>query len=159
MPASTLPAFLDALVAALQLRVGLAGVNIYSCPVDPADLGKEGLEFAEDVSIEQARASMGSRDMEESYTVNGSLLVAAPIAAKGAKVASINAAAKVARDRAMAILSEITDELADNDAMSATVRDVSMASLEVHQGMGGETQLGRVAWVEFTMKVESRVSP
>ncbi len=159
MSVSTLPAFLDALVAALEARPGLAGVTIYSGPVAPEDIGEAGIEFAEDVSIDQTRAAMGSTDMDESYSVTGSVLAAAPIVPKATKTATINAAAKVARDRAFAILHEITAELATNDDMTDTVRDVAIATLDVHQAMAPEAQQGRACWVEFSLSVVARTSP
>jgi len=159
MPVSTFPDFIDALVAALQLRAGLAGVSIYSGPVTPEDLGQESIELAEDVEIEQSRASMGSTEMEESYSVPGSILVAAPIAPKSDMATTINTATKAVRDRAFAILHEVVDELAGNDEMTNTVRDVVMERLSFHQGAAPEGQLGRIAWVEFSMKVEARVTP
>jgi hypothetical protein len=159
MSTTTLPAFMDALVTALQARIGLAGVNIYSGPVAPEDLGSEGIEFAEEVSVEQTRAAMNSTDQEETYTVGGSILVAKSFGASTSAVATINVAAKAARDRVAAILEEVTDQLATSDTMTGTVRDVRIASQTWRQGMAPEGQLGRVCWCEFTMEVTAHVTP
>jgi hypothetical protein len=159
MAATTLGPFIDALVAALQVRPGLARVNIFGCPVDPEDLGSEGIEFAEEVSIEQAPAAMMSTAKEESYAVSGSILVAAAAAPLSSPVATVNGAAKVARDRCLAIVEEVTDELATNDTMSATVRDAQIVSMDVHQAMAPEAQLGRICWAEFVIAVKARVTP
>lgn len=159
MSTTTLPTFLDALVAALQLRAGLAGVLVFSCPVAPEHLGTEGIEFAEEVSVTQQRAAMGSTHVEEEYPVSGSILVLASIPKKASLAESINAAAKVARDRCAAILEEVTDELATNDAMTATVRDVRIASQTWRQGMAPEGQMGRACWCEFSLEVTAHVTP
>jgi hypothetical protein len=156
MGATTLPQLLDALLVALSDREGLAGVNIYTCPVSPEELGPEGIEFAEEVSVEQARASFGNTDLEESYTVSGSLLVAAPMPPGSG---AVNRAAKAARDRCAELLHEISEELATNDTLDNEVRDVSIASQVWHQGMAPEAQLGRVCWVEFSLAVVARVTP
>lgn len=159
MSTTTLPSFIDALVTALGNRGGLSGVRIYGCPVSPEELGKEGMEFAEEVSIEQSLAAMASSDLEESYLLSGSVLVARAVVGGASITAAVNASAKSARDRCSAILEEVTDELATNDTMSATVRDVSIASQTWHQGMAPEGQMGRVCWVEFTMQVTAHVTP
>lgn len=159
MAATALPTMLDALVAALQLRAGLAGVNVYSAPVTPEDLGTEAIELAEEVPIEQEPAAMASTDIEESFTVKGSILCFAPMAPGASRVATINAAAKVARDRACAILEEVTDELSGNRTVTGTVRDASISGVTVHQGLAPEGQLGRVCWVQFDISAEAHTTP
>lgn len=153
MAATSLPGLLDALVDALRSRSRLSGVNIFSCPVSPEDLGLEGIEFAEEVAVDQTHAAMGSTELEETYTVTGSLLVAAPMAKRGT-----NVSAKAARDRCAAILAEIVDEMADNDTMSGSVRDVQIASQSWHQGIRPDPP-ARVCWVEFALNVTARVTP
>jgi len=153
MAATSLPDFLDHLVDALRSRSRLSGVNIFSCPVSPEDLGLEGIEFAEEVTVDQSRAAMASTVIQETYTVTGSLLVAAPMGKRGT-----NVAAKAARDRCADILAEIVDELAENDTMTGSVHDVQIASQEWHQGIRPEPP-ARVAWVEFGLAVVARVTP
>ena len=159
MATTTLPEFLDALIGKLQARTALAGVNVYSCPVAPESLGKEGIELAEEVEIEDAPAALNSTDVEEKYTVNGSVMVTKPMVGKTSAVATINVAAKAARDRAEVILEEVMDELATNDTMTSTVRDAQLVSQTWHQGMAPEGQIGRVCWVEFSIAVEAHVTP
>ncbi len=155
---TSLPTFLDALHAALDARPGLAGVNIFTCPVAPEDLGKEALELANDVPVEEPRAerSMGSTGLEEEYQVPGNA-ICFKTAKQGAP--AINDAAKKARDRAYAILEEIVDEVAANDTMSGTVRDVTITAQRWTQGMAPENRLGRFCRVEFTLTVTAGVTP
>jgi len=153
MAATSLPDFLDHLVDALRSRSRLSGVNIFSCPVSPEDLGLEGIEFAEEVTVEQTLAAMGSTVIAETYSVPGSLLVAASTSKLG-----INASAKAARDRCAAILAEIVAELGSNDTMTASVQDVQIASQNWHQGMRPDPP-ARVVWVEFSLAVKARVTP
>jgi hypothetical protein len=166
MTTSSLPTFLDSLVAELQARPGLAGVAVFSCPVPQESLGAEGLEFAEEVPVAQTRAAMGSTDTDETYAVRGSCLVTRPVVKKATLVASVNAAAKAARDRCAAIIEEVTDELASNDTMTtgtspavASVADVRIAAQTWRQGMGPEPQMARFCWVEFELSVIAHITP
>ena len=153
MSATTVPAFLDALAAVLSARAGLSGVNVYTCPVAPENLGKEAIELGEEVSVEKEPASMSSRDLTETYTVSGSILVYSPIAS------TINVAAKACRDRALAILEEVSDELADDQTVDGTVLSAGISSQTWRQGLAPEGQLGRLCQVEFGMTVEAHVTP
>jgi hypothetical protein len=159
MPATALPTFIDALVAALQARGGLAGVNVYGCPVSPEDLGKEAIEFAAETDVTQEIAAMSSTHIEESFDVKGSIICFTPMPAGATKVATINAAAKKVRDRACAILGEVESELASNDTVTATVRDAHTTSLKVNQGMAPEGQLGRWCAIEFTITAQAHTTP
>ena len=153
---TTLPTFLDALQAALAARGGLAGVNVFSCPVDPEDMGKEAIELAKEVTIDQVRESMASTVLSETYEVTGAVLVHRT-SKQG--TGSINNAAKAARDRAHAILEELVDEISTNDTMTGTVRDVTITTHRWAQGMSPENRLGRFARVEFTLTVGASVTP
>ena len=159
MPATALPALLDALVAALQARPGLAGVAVYSCPVAPEDLGKEAIELAAETDVVQTAAAMDSTDVEESFDVKGSIVCYHAMPAGAGHVATINAAAKVVRDRACAILGEVESELATNDTVTATVRDARTTSIKVNQGMAPEGQLGRWCAIVFTISAEAHTTP
>ena len=159
MSATALPTFIDALVAALQARAGLAGVNVYGCPVAPEDLGKEAIELAAETDVVQTAAAMGSTDIEESFDVKGSIVCFTPMPAEATKVATINGAAKTVRDRACAILGEVESELSTNDTVTATVRDAHTTSIKVNQGMAPEGQLGRWCAIEFTISAEAHTTP
>ena len=137
-------------------RGGLSGVNVYTCPVRPEDLGKEAIELADAVEIEQYPAAMSSTNVEESYQVKGSILVFRT--AKPGTTA-INTAAKAARDRAAAILEEVTDELSSNDTMTATVRDVTITGQTWTQGYAPENHLGRSCHIGFTLSCVATVTP
>ena len=159
MSATALPTFIDALVAALQARAGLAGVSVYSCPVSPEDLGKEAIELAAETDVVQTAAAMGSTDIEESFDVKGSIVCFTPMPAGASTAATINGAAKTVRDRACAILGEVESELSTNDTVTATVRDAHTTSIKVNQGMAPEGQLGRWCAIEFTISAEAHTTP
>lgn len=159
MSATTLGAFLDEFVAQLQARDGLAGVAVYTCPVDPESLGAAGIELADDVSIDVTQASIGTDDIEESYPVNGMVLVTAPYAASTDVVATINAAAKTARDRCEAIMAEIVAALVADSTAGGAVDNVRIANQTYKQGMAPDAALGRVAWCEFVLEVSNVLSP
>jgi len=153
---TTLPTFLDALRSALVLRAGLDHVNVFTCPVDPHDLGEQAIELANEVMVEQKRESMDSDDLDEEYVVTGAIIVYRT-AAPGAQ--AINLAAKAARDRADAILEEIVDEVSTNDTMTGTVRDVTITQQIWAQGMAPENRLGRFCRVNFSLTVTASVTP
>jgi len=153
---TTLPTFLDALRAALVNRAGLAGVNVFTCPVTPDDLGKQAIELANEVPIEQNRLSLNSTVLNEEYTLPGAI-IAFRTAKQGGQ--AINTAAKAARDRVDAILEEVVDEITTNDTMAGTVRDVTITMQRWTQGMAPENRLGRYCRVEFTLTVTACVTP
>ena len=159
MSATALPAFLDALQWALVGRSGLAGVRVFTCPVDVLDLGEEAIEFAEATSIEQTTAAMGSTDISEIITVNGSIICYAEMPTGADVVSTINDAAKTVRDRACAILEEVTDQLASDRTVSDSVLGAEITSVNLKQGMAPEGQLGRVCHIEFTIKAEAHTTP
>ena len=158
MSATALPGFIDALAALLTLRAGLAGVHVFTCPVAPEDLGSEAIELAPETSVEQQVAAMGSHDIEEAFDVRGSIVCYQAMTGSGA-VTSINVAAKAARDRACAILEEVTDALAGDDTVSGSVRDAQITGITLRQGMAPEGQLGRLCQVEFTIHAEAQTTP
>jgi len=153
---TTLPTFLDALRAALANRAGLAGVSVFTCPVAPDDLGKQAIEIANEVEIEQHRLSLSATTLDEEYPVPGAIIVYRT-AKQGTQ--AINSAAKLARDRADAIMEEVVDEITTNDTMSGTVRDVTITMQRWTQGMAPENRLGRFCRVEFTLTVTACVTP
>jgi len=154
--ATSLPAFLDALHDALVDRTGLDGVNVFTCPVDPLDLGREAIEFANEVQAKPSRQAMGSTVIAEEYEVPGAIVVNRT-AKPGAD--QINAAAKAARDRTAAILAEVTNELSTNDTLDGTVTDVAISDERWVQGMAPENRLGRYCRVEFRLTCKASVTP
>ena len=159
MSATSLPAFLDAFTAALQLRAGLAGVNIYGCPVAPEDLGAAGIELADEVAVATERVAMSSDDMEETYTVEGSITVLHPYHPAAGRVAGINAAAKAARDACEAIMHEVAGALADDATAGGSVDDAALVSQTYSQGMAPEAQMGRLCWCRFSIEVQNHLTP
>ena len=153
--------FLDALAAQLSARAGLAKVRVYTAPVAPEDLGEEAIELGEEIPITQEQAAMGKSDMMENVTIHGSILVSKPYPRKTTRVETINAGAKTARDRAVAIFGELASECGDNPTMAtgtppvATVLGVDVTSMTMHQGEAPEAQLGRSCWIEFDLTLQN----
>jgi hypothetical protein len=158
MSASSIGPFLDAMTTALAARVGLAGVVVYSCPVPPEALGKEAIELAPSVEVTQEAAAMSSSHITEGYDVKGSILVSIAMAPGATKPATINAAAKASRDRALAIYDEVRDYLAAAPTVSGTVLGAEVGGLTLEQGFAPEGQLGRSCRIEFTISVEAHVT-
>lgn len=159
MSATAFNGFIDALVAALQARAGLAGVRVFSAPADPSDVGEEAIILAPETSVIQSPAAMSSTHITEEFTVKGLILCYAAQAPGADPVSTVNAAAKVARDRAIAILEEVTDELAGDMTVSGSVLAASISELDIKQGPGAEEQLGRVCSVEFSIAAEAHTTP
>ena len=152
---ATLPAFLDAMVAALKLRAGLSGVNVYSGPVDDLSAGQEAIVFGvEMVSAENEYPQMPMLEAWEQFDVTGWTWVSKPGAGE--------AAIKTARDRAFAILEELVDYLATvNTTTAATVSalgvdDARVTGWKLTQFFGDGT---RDAKVEYTVHVKAHYTP
>lgn len=159
MTATAVPSFLDALTTALTTRPGLAAVAVFGAPVAPEQLGKAAIELAASVEVQQEAAAMSSRDISETFTVKGSILAASPLAPGATMPATINAAAKSARDKALAIYAEIADCLADDQTVSGSVLGADVGGITLEQGFAPEGQLGRVCHIEFTIAAEAHTTP
>ena len=152
---STLPAFCDAIVAALKLRAGLAGVNVYSGPVDDLSAGQEAIVLGvEMISAENEYPQMPMLEAWEQFDVTGWTWVSKP----GAGETVI----KTARDRAFAILEELVDYLASvNTSTAATVAalgvdDARVMSWRLTQFIGDGS---RDAKLEYTVHVKAHYTP
>lgn len=109
----TLPDFLDGLRTALVARAGLAGVNVFTAPVDEVSMGKECIILAyEAESVEVEQPIMGRHENFEGMDVGGFIWVNKP----GAGETVIAAA----RDRAFAILEQVIDLLDSYTTTAAT---------------------------------------
>jgi hypothetical protein len=132
---------LDAIRAALVLRSGLTGVDVYSAPVTRADLKPEYILFGAPVLEEEGTlASYPS----EVWTVDGEIRALAEWAG------TAEATNSAARTRGLAVLSEI-------DAHIAIVYASGLPTVALTKGevVPESTPDGQVCWVEFTMTVEA----
>jgi hypothetical protein len=112
---TTLPAFLDALVATLSPYLAAMGVQVFSAPVDPESMGAASVTLCESqVQVQAEYPTIPMREALETYTVDGHIVVVAPGAGE--------AAIKAARDKAFAILASIASRFAD-DSTFGVVRD------------------------------------
>jgi len=152
---ATLPEFLDNIVAALKLRAGLDGVNIFSGPVDDLTAGKEAIVFGvEMISAENEYMTMPQVECWERYTVTGWTWVQKP----GRDETVI----KAARDRAFALLEELVDYLASvNTTTAATVAalgvdDARVESWRLTQFFGDGT---RDCKLEYSVAVKANYTP
>jgi hypothetical protein len=158
MAASAYPAFIDALASALIALPALSGVNVYTAAVDPADLGTESIMFAEEVGIDQEQAAMSSADVNEVFPVPGWITCFATMPQGADQVATINAAAKTARDAAFTILGAVTGYVRSNRTVAGTVLGAEVTSIKVTQGMAPEAQLGRWCAIQFVVEAEAHTT-
>lgn len=158
MAASSIGPCLDALVVKLALRAGLAGVNLYTAPVAPEQLGNRAIEFGDTTEAEQTWAEMGSRKISESYSLRGSISITQPMTRGVSRPATINAAAKKARDAALLVYEEIRDELAADPTLGSVVDEAALDGFTMEQGFAPEGQIGRVCTIEFLIAVDAEVT-
>lgn len=146
--ASSLGAFLDAVRAALLARPGLAGVRIFTAPVGEQDIGAENIVFAvEKTRVDQDYPTVPQRESFETYNVEGRIWIVTPGGGE--------AAIKAARDRALAILTQVQSECIANDTMTGSVRDVLLISYELEQFALDGARDCRIA---FILKVQAHFS-
>lgn len=151
---TTLPAFLDALRAALVARTAMANVNVFSGDVDPEAAGAEFVILAaEDASPEFNRITAPKRQTFEEYDVPCFLWIAKPGAGESA--------IKAARDRAFVLLEDVTDYL-DGLTGSATmaaalgVRTAKVSGYRMVQSTGESL---RHCQLHFTIHVTAEFTP
>jgi hypothetical protein len=137
---------LDAIRAALILRSGLSGVNVYTGIVSMEEAGLECIAFG-DARLNEEAASMGGNRME-TWDVNGDIRVSKPW--QGA----IETTIKAARDRALAIFAELETHV--NDTYTGTFPDVEVTAGEL---VPEYDTAGRVCWLRFTVQVQDIINP
>jgi len=152
---TTVGAFLDAFCTKLVTRGGLAGVHVFTGPVDDISIGEEAIVFAVDeTSAEFSYRTLPHIEVFEEYDVEGRIWVVKPGAGE--------AAIKATRDRALAIFEQVVDELAtDNTSTAATVTALAVDDARV---TGWElTQVvidgGRDCRLAFTVSVKAKFTP
>ena len=152
---TTLPVFLDNLRTSLTALAGMAGVQVFTGPVDHLSIGAEAVVFC----VDRTEASFSYRTLPhvevfEEYAVEGRIWVVKP--GGGEDVI------KEARDRAAALLELVVDELgAHNSPTSATqaafgVDDARLTGWSMEQfAIDG----GRDCRLTFTVAVTARFTP
>lgn len=156
---STVAAFLDALRAALIVRAGLAGVNVYSGPVSLEDMGEESIILGAPGAIEgEYKYIVGTPQdrVDESYTIPGGIWIV--------KTGGGETRIKAARDRALALLEEIHDQLAGYtsrvDRAAALGADRAfITGWEMEQFIGPEGEKARDCRIKFTITCNGSFTP
>lgn len=156
---TTAAAFLDGLRAALIVRVGLAGVNVYTGPVSLEDMGEESIilgapgmisnEYTYGVGTPQDR-------VDEAYRIPGGIWV---VRAGGGETRI-----KAVRDRALALLEQVHDQLASYtsrvDRAAALGADRAFIdSWEMGQFIGPEGERSRDCRIKFTIACSGSFTP
>lgn len=146
MSSWTGPAFITALVAALDARAGLDGVKVFSAPAGNELPANEFIEFR---GIEGAQDpfAFGKRRVDR-YIAHGTVWSWKP---GGGETIWTSA-----RDRAAAIVAEIEDYLVDNHTVAGTVTYARMANIDLVQGTATNGSVsGRVAKIDFEIAVDA----
>jgi hypothetical protein len=151
---ATLPDFLDKLRAALILRSGLAGVNIFTAGIDDESAGAEAIVFAaEEVAAAGNYHTLPKAECFEEYPVEGWTWVQKPGAGEDA--------IKAARDRAFALLADVHSYL---KSLGGTASTQSAVGVDEAQLVGWKleqfiTPNTRDAKLTFTIAVRAHFTP
>ena len=156
---TTVGAFLDGLRAALVVRAGLVGVNVYSGPVSIDDLGVESIILGApgDISATYEYNIGTPRDrVDEEYTIPCGIW----IVVHGGGETRI----KAARDRALALIDEVHDQLASYtnrvDRSAAIGADRAfITSWDMEQMIGFEGSSARDCRIRFTITCNASFTP
>ena len=156
---TTIGTFLDAFRMALTERAGLANVNIYTAYVSDEDMGAESIvlswgdpEADYDYTVGTAQDKVG-----EEFEVPCRIWVTR----HGAAESDI----KAARDRALALIEEVHDQLAvayTNRVDRSSALGVDTAFIDnwrLEQRMGGSGDVGRDCRLFFTIRCKARFTP
>ena len=149
MATSTVPAFLDALKAALDAR-NIAATGGGTIAVTTAASGEpvppECIQLFR-TTADQQWTLLGNRRRREQYTVYGGIY--AQIAGYGEPTA------KAARDRAYALLAELEQTLRADPSVGGSVRQAELLTAELDQGItrGGDDEGARFATLAFSIGV------
>lgn len=153
---ATLPDFLDKLRAALILRAGLAGVNVFTAGVDDDTAGSEAIVFGVDaIDAEVNYHTLPRQECFEEYDVKGITWIQKPA------TTDTEGGIKAARDRAFELLEEVHDYLAVLGGTTATQTAVGVDKAEL-VGWKLEqliTPNTRDCKVEFTIAVSAHFTP
>jgi len=129
---------LDALKVQLDARGNLSGVEIATGGLG-SDTPKEAITFDR---VEQGEDHVGMAIVEELYEINGSCYIEKP--GKG------EAIIKSARDRALALVKELKDQLDDDETINSTVMTSRFSRFVMNQDVTDPP--GRVCNIEFVIE-------
>jgi len=146
MSTSAIGTVLDAIRAALILRAGLSGVNVFSGVVSLEEAGLECLAYDGGLLAEDS-SSMGGNKLEV-WDIDGEIRVFKPWAG------DTELTIKAARDRALAIFAELETHL--NDTYAGNMPDVEVIRGEI---AGAYNPEGRICNLTFTMKIQALKNP
>ena len=160
---STIGAFLDKLAGLLQDRQGLRGVAVYTAQVaDPALLGAEHIVLAVEPIDDEYQYLVGTpqQRIDERYQVDCYCISAAAIPPTKTEADTI----KTARDRTLAILKEVYDQLRESNVTTVVtegalgVNDARITRLKMTQAINDEP-FARICEVRFTIRVKATFTP
>ena len=142
MATITIATVLDQFKVQLDARGGLSGVTVTTGPT--GDPPPESIEFS-DVDITDEYFGMGNPPSKlATYTISGQVFVRRP--GKG------EAAIKLARDRAVAIVEEVRDEVTGNITVGAATLHASFSTASMRQGVTDPAS--RTCTFDFTVEIE-----
>jgi len=122
----------------LELRGGLTGVTIYDAEENTDNIDREAI-IVGDWEATNTRIAFGVD--EESYVVTGEVRIWKPDTALAA------------RNRALALLKEVKDQLVTDSETSSTVFDTMFLGYSAEEGIYADG--GRICTLEFTIQVEA----
>ena len=141
MPTTTsgVHAWINALADALALRANLISWNVLITTGFVSDTDRrDAIVVGDFIQGEQEWSMLGNRRRDERFRVSGAIWVTR--AGKGDTVI------RAARERAIAILAEIEDELRVSPTVTATVKVAALTRYEVDQGVSSDGRWCEVDW-------------
>ena len=139
MATFTIGLFKDQLATSLRARPNLSGVTVYDAEEPTEDVAREHIVLG-DWSETDEYLTLGPSYNEE-YDVTGRIFTKKP------------ESAKAARDRAIAIMKEIKDQLDDDHTVNAKVFDARFSGYTAEEGIWSDQ--GRTCELTFTLHVEA----
>ena len=139
MATFTAGAFKDQLATSLRARGALAGVTVYDAETNTEGVAREHIVLG-DWSSDDEYLTQGT-SYNETYDVTGRIFTKEP------------ESAKAARDRALALLTEVKDQLGDDHTVSAVVFDAYFSGYTAEEGIWSDQ--GRTCELSFTIHVEA----
>jgi hypothetical protein len=136
----------SAIRAALIIRSGLSGVNVFTAPASDEDGGEESIEFGEATMDEDAFAMGGIR--QEIWDVDGKITVAKPWQG------GVELTFAAARTRVLAIWAELETHL--NDTYTGAYPMVALTAAKLTYW---SSDVGCLCEIEFTVQIQGQKNP
>jgi hypothetical protein len=146
MSTSAIGTVLDAIRAALVLRSGLSGVNVYTGRVSVEEAGTECIAFGGG-TLTEIRQAMGGNKLE-TWEIGGETRVVKPW--QGTTETTI----KAARDRVLAIFAQVETHI--NDTYTGDYPDVEISAGDIDPTFGPE---GWTCSLTFSMTIRALKNP